>query len=588
MTQTKGTHFIRHLMATYLKPFKKGIIGAWGLLLLNILMQLPMPLLTMYLIDHVVAHKKTAILNILCVGLLLFLFIQACASFIQRKLVIKIQNKVVTAIRAEMYKKLINTTLRYFETFKTGDLITRITSDVGKVQGLLADTIITFITDSLSLIVGIVVLMFLHWKLALLSMAIVPLYLVSITFFSGRIRRISVWMQSALSDLTGNLFESFLGIYFVKAFGTEKTETQQTNATLARVEETRIKSEAISAVSNISTSLISNLGRFVLLWYGLSEIINGHLTIGAFLAFNSFLKYIYDPSRSLMELNTTIQQSMASLDRIEQVMNQADQAREIDGTISLPHIKGNVRFDKVDFSYNSERGAVLHDISFEVAPGSMVAIVGPNGAGKTTLINLLLRLYTPNSGTIQIDGVDLPAITNESLRPQFGFVPQDIYLLSQTIAYNIAYGSSGKTGTDIVAASQKAAAHEFISQLPQAYQTVVGERGNRYNFSGGEKQRLSIARAFLKDPRILIFDEATSSVDNESSYFIQKAMRELMRGRTSFVIAHRLSTVVNADLILVMDKGRLVQQGTHHSLMEEGGIYKNLYEKEFLKEDLCN
>ncbi len=544
-----------------------------------------MPLLTMYLIDNVVASKNIKLLNLLCIGLFLFLFIQLSTSFLQRKITIKIQNKIVTNIRSSICKDLLKTSLKYFDRIKIGDLITRITSDVGKLQGLLANTIVSFLTDGLTLIVGVFVLLFLHWKLALISMAVVPLYLVSIKYFSKRVRKQSSFVQKELSTLTSALFESFLSIYFVKSFGTEDVESERIDNSLERTYKVRTKSETLNAFAGIIAGYISAVGRFILIWYGLSEVIHGNLTIGGFLAFNSFLRYIYDPSKNLMNLNMSIQQSIVSLDRVYELSNDADKLREKDGIKEIKDIKGGVVFRDVSFSYNTDRGMVLQDINLKVEPSTVVAIVGPNGAGKTTLINLILRIYNPNKGVIEIDGNDITTIKGHSLRSQIGFVPQDIYLLSNTVAYNIAYGNPPKTEEEVTEAAKMAEAHDFIMKLPDGYKTIVGEKGIRHDFSGGEKQRLSIARAFLKNPKMLIFDEAASSIDNESSYSIRKAMTKLMKNRTSFIIAHRLSTVLSADLIIVLDKGRIVQSGTHKSLMGEDGLYRRLYEKEFIKEE---
>jgi len=504
--------------------------------------------------------------------------------YLQRNLIINIQGKAVTKVRADLSKKLLYSSLAYFGKLKVGDVITRITSDTGKLEGLLANTIVSFLTDSLTLLTGIIVLLFLHWKLALLSIAIVPLFLICIKFFSNRLKNTSSELQKELSKLTSSLFEAFLSMSFVKAFGTETIESNRINDSLEGTLKAKIKAERLNAVSSISANFIGALGRFVLIWYGLSEIINGSLTIGAFLAFNSFLRYIYDPSKNLMNLNSTIQQSMASLERVTDISIEADSSREKDGDIELKSIKGEVSFKNVNFSYDTDRGLVLKNINFDIAPSSTVAIVGTNGSGKTTLINLLLRLYQPNSGIITIDNINIESITAKSLKSQIGFVPQDMYLLSNTIAYNINYGTDSKTIEEIIEAAKMAEAHDFINKLPSGYETVVGEKGISYNFSGGEKQRLAIARAFLKQPKILIFDEATSSIDNESVFAIRKAMKKLMINKTTFIIAHRLSTIINADKILVLHQGNLVQTGNHESLLNQDGLYRNLYEKEFIKE----
>ncbi|MGE5341901.1 MAG: ABC transporter ATP-binding protein [Candidatus Omnitrophota bacterium] len=568
----------------YLRPYKRNVAIAWGLLLLNILMQLPMPLITMYLIDHVVASKKLSTLHLLAIGLFLFLILQSITTFMQRSLIIKIQGKIVTQIRLDLCRNLLSAPLKYFNSAKVGDLITRITSDVAKLEGLLATTFVSFLTESLTLLVGIIILMFLHFKLAIVSLLIVPFYLFTIKFFRFRLKDASEAIQKELSGLASALFEGFLSIFFVRAFGTEKVELERMGTALDNTYKAKLKSDILNSLALVSADFIGSLGRFILIWYGLSEVIRGSLTVGGFLAFNSFLRYIYDPSRNLMNLNATIHQSAASLDRVNQLIEDTEKNEEKDGKIELTEIKGKLEFDGVSFGYNSERGAVLKNINFCVEPSQSIAIVGPNGAGKSTLINLILRLYHPDSGIIRLDDTNITHLKGQWLRSQIGFVPQDIYLLSNTLAYNISYGTPSTSLDDIMDAAKKADAHEFIMKLPDGYQTMVGERGTNYNFSGGEKQRISIARAFLKNPKILIFDEALSSIDNESSVAIQKALQELMQGKTSFIVAHRLSTVVNADQILVFDGGNLVQSGPHRALVEIDGLYKRLYEKEYFKE----
>lgn len=564
----------------YIKPFRRRILGTWLLLLANILMQLPMPLLTMYLIDHVVARKNIPLLNLLCLGLFVFLFLQTSVSFFQRNLTIKIQNKVVTAVRVDFYNTLIHAKLNFFDKTKVGDVVTRITSDVGKLQGLFAEIIVSFLTDSLTLLVGTSILIVLHWKLALCSVAIIPFYLLSIKKFSSKLRTSNSTLQNHFSHLASCLFESFLGIYFMKSFGTEELESHRTGKAFQDLYHSKTKADTLNALAGVIASYISAIGRFILIWYGLTEIIAGGLTIGEFLAFNSFLRYIYDPSKNLMNLNTKLQQSLASLDRVHRFYQEAQANLEKDGSIELHDIKGKVVFKNVNFSYCPDRGTVLNNICFQVEPSWVVAIVGPNGSGKTTLMNLLLRLYKPDSGVIEIDDVNLSDLKNSCLRTQVGFVPQDMYLVSESIKYNIAYGNSNRSEEEIIAAAKMAEAHDFIEKLPESYHTIVGERGNK-NLSGGEKQRLAIARSFLSRPKILIFDEATSSIDNESAFAIQKAMNILMKGKTTFVIAHRISTVIKSDLIIVLDKGRIVQTGNHRELIEQEGVYKILYEKEF-------
>lgn len=545
---------------------------------ISILLQLPMPLLTMYIIDNVLVEKNLTMLNWISLGLLSVILLKTVCSFMQSYLLLIFKERVLFDIQLKLFQHIERLSLNFFKSQKTGYLVSRIQSDTSEVHGLLANTILNFCKDSLTFMVGITLIFIIHWKLALASVTVLPFFVLSLTAFSERLRNLSKESRERYANVSRDLQESLSGIYVIQTYTREKYQARKILQSLRKSMKINIHSSTLSLIAGNIVSLIGSVGPLIVLWYGGSEIIRGNLTLGQFVAFNSFLSYLFAPTQRLVNLNFSVQQSLGAMERIFELLDLEPEIRESSKAQSLHDVQGRITFDHVSFSYNGI-DKVLNDICFSTNSGEIVAIVGYSGMGKSTLVNLIPRFYDPQEGRILLDGNDIRNVKLNSLRKQIGIVAQDTFLFSGTVKENIRYGNPRATDEEIIEAAKAANAHEFITQLPQSYFTEVGERGVK--LSGGEKQRISIARAILKNPRILILDEATSSLDSRSERLIQDALRNLMKGRTTLVIAHRISTVLLADWIIVLNDGRIVEQGRHDELYQKQGLYKKLFDEQF-------
>lgn len=559
----------------FLKPYwKKGVI-AFFFMLLAVSLQLPMPFLTKYLIDKVLVLKSFKILNIIGLVLVGVLFVRAASTFIESFLLTTFRGRVLFDIRLKLFEHIQKLSLSFFRKKETGYLMSRVSGDVNAVQGLLADTLVSFGQNTLTFIAGIACTLYIHPKLAIICFGILPLYLLSLQVFNKRIRRMSHDVRERYAMVQKDLQELLSAIFIIKAFTGEKRSTIRLLKSVKDAIRKEVRLDITAALASISSVIISSAGPIVLIWYGCGEIIRGNLTVGGLIAFNSFIRYLFGPARALFNLNIGIQRSLAACERVFEIM---DIAPEREGKNDIKVKEGKVVFENASFSYDGEE-RVLKNISFEVNPGELVAIVGRSGVGKTTLVSLIPRFYEPEEGKILIDGEDIKDANLKKLRKNIGIVAQETFLFSGTIKENIRFGNPDANDREIEEAARLAYCNEFIKTLPGGYETKVGERG--VNLSGGERQRISIARAILKNPKILILDEATSNLDSESEKKIQKALEPLMKKRTTFVIAHRLSTIINADRILVLHDGKIVEVGTHKELYKENGVYKKLYDEQF-------
>lgn len=559
----------------FLKPYwKKGVI-AFLFMLLAVSLQLPMPFLTKYLIDKVLVLKSFKILNIIGLVLVGVLFVRAASIFIESFLLTTFRGRVLFDIRLKLFEHIQKFSLSFFHKKETGYLMSRVSGDVNAVQGLLADTLVSFGQNTLTFIAGIACTIYIHPKLAIICFGILPLYLLSLQVFNKRIRRMSHDVRERYAMVQKDLQELFSAIFIIKAFTGEKRATIRLLKSVKDAIRKEVRLDITAALASISSVIISSAGPIVLIWYGCGEIIRGSLTVGGLIAFNSFIRYLFGPARAIFNLNIGIQRSLAACERVFEIM---DIAPEREGKNDIKVKEGKVVFENASFSYDGEE-RVLKNISFEVNPGELVAIVGRSGVGKTTLVSLIPRFYEPEEGKILIDGEDIKDANLKKLRKNIGIVAQETFLFSDTIKENIRFGNPDANDREIEEAARLAYCDEFIKTLPGGYETKVGERG--VNLSGGERQRISIARAILKNPKILILDEATSNLDSESEKKIQKALEPLMKKRTTFVIAHRLSTIINADRILVLHDGKIVEVGTHKELYKENGVYKKLYDEQF-------
>ncbi|MBX3722017.1 MAG: ABC transporter ATP-binding protein [Turneriella sp.] len=485
----------------------------------------------------------------------------------------------VTDIRRDLYHRMIRLPLSYFVREKTGVLMSRIINDVTTLSEATSTELRTSINNLFLIVTHILILIMINGKLLLITAIGVPLVLIPISYFSGRIRGITRDEQTRLADLNGHLQEVISGVRVIRAFGMERYEAgrfETINMNLYRQNFLyRITHQLGPALVELTTSFIV-VGLIV---YGGSLIIDGEMTSGSFFTFLFTLIMLLSPIKQMASWYNLVQRSVASGGRIFEIIDMESEIRETPNPVALPTLKKEIEFSNVAFNYPNAEKTVLQDISFKVKIGSTVALVGHSGAGKSTMADLLLRFYDPTNGKILFDGTDVRDVRVNALRDKVGMVTQDIFLFNGTVRENICYGRSDVAESDVIKAAQMAYADEFIQALPLQYETVVGERG--LMLSGGQRQRLSIARALLKNPEVLVLDEATSALDTQSERLVQRALEKLMKNRTTFVIAHRLSTIYSADLILVLDQGRIVERGTHAALLRKRGHYKKLFDMQF-------
>ena len=529
------------------------------------------------MIDRVLAEKDMAMLNIISVSIVVVFAIRGFFYYWQSYLVSYIGQRVVVDVREVMFRKFQRMPMAYFDKHQTGETMSYLTNDVGAIQSALVDNLIEMFTESSVLIGSIAMMLYLDWKLTLLTLITVPLVGSAMRIFGRKIKSSSRVIQEKLADITSLLQESISSIRVVKSFVREKYEIDRFRvenelnfkATMKNVQQTSLLTPTVEFLAAVAVTLI--------VWFGGYEVVNGIMSAGALVAFLTYAVNLANPVKRLSRIYGKLQKAMAAIDRIFGVLDLKETVNDKPNAIEI-EVKGNVSVENVTFSYDGVHNA-LENVSLEVKSGQMIAFVGPSGAGKSTIANLIPRFYDVNAGAIKIDGFDIRDVKIDSLREQIGIVPQETLLFSTTVMENIRYGRLEATDDEVIAAAKAANADKFIRDLPEGYQTKIGERG--LNLSGGQRQRMAIARAMLKNPQILILDEATSALDTESEKIVQSALDELMKGRTSFVIAHRLSTIFGADKIFVIDKGKICESGTHKELLERGGVYSNLYNIQF-------
>lgn len=565
-------------LLTYVRPYIGRMIFGLVCMIIAAAAYLVVPWLIKNVVDKVLAEKNMYMLNLVVISILVVFLVRGFATYGQTYTMSYIGQRVIIDIREAMFKHLQRLDQAYYDRRKTGVIMSNLTNDVAALQSAIVDNLVSFITEGVTLIGSLVSMLYLDWKLTLVTLVIVPVVLGIINIFGKRLRIAGHDVQGRIADITSLLQETISGARVVRSFAREGYEVQRFER------ENQRNFRAVMRATKL-TSLLSPLVEFsaaiavtVILWYGGYSVVTGAITAGSLIAFLIYAINLSNPVKRLSQVYGNIQKAMAAGDRVFAILDTKPEVVEKTNAIVLPEVDGRVRFDHVSFSYDGEKKA-LDDFSLDIPAGRVVAIVGPSGAGKTTIANLLPRFYDATEGAITVDGIDVRDVTFQSLREQIGVVPQETMLFNATIKDNILYGRLDGTDEEVYAAAKAANALEFIERLPEGMDTLVGERGS--SLSGGQRQRIAIARAILKNPKILILDEATSALDTESEKLVQEALERLMQGRTAFVIAHRLSTIKNADQIVVLREGKLVESGTHDELVAAGGLYQHLYSVQF-------
>jgi len=565
-------------MARLLAPFLRPLSLAALLLLLSSLLTLALPWAIRWLVDTVFVNRDLSQLNRIAVALLGLFVLQMGLSVGNTYLLARIGQRLIADLRLSIHERVQNLPLRFFAERRTGEIVSRVSSDVTIVQTALTDTPISFLGQVVTLVGGLTLMVVMNSRLTLLILALIPPLILIGMLFGRRLERLSTAVQDRLADSTVALEEMLSGIRVVKSFAREKYEAERFQRHVESAFATAMSRARVRAVFVPLISFAGFGALTFLLWYGGRQVILGTLTPGELVAFLVYMMMVAGPMASFAGLYAQMREALGAGRRVFELLDTPAEPLDAPGAIQPGRLRGEVRFLDVSFGYEGVR-PVLQDISLAVEPGEVMAVVGPSGVGKTTLVNLIPRFYDPTAGRIEIDGQDIRRLDLRGLRQQIGLVPQETFLFGGTVGENIAYGRPGASQAEIVAAAQAANADEFVAGFPDGYQTVVGEKGAK--LSMGQRQRLTIARVLLKDPRILVLDEATSSLDTESERLVQEALERLMHGRTTFVIAHRLTTIQRADRIIALQDGRIVEQGPHEELVKRGGLYQHLWALQF-------
>ncbi|MEA1964960.1 MAG: ABC transporter ATP-binding protein [Candidatus Aerophobetes bacterium] len=530
------------------------------------------------LIDKVIIEKNLFLLNLVALGIVAAIAIKGVFYYLQTYLSSFIGYKVVTDMRNQIFQHLQKLSLSFYKKRRTGEIMSRVVDDVNVLQEVIANRMIRLFLNFLIMVGVLAFLFYIDWKLSLCVLAVFPFLLFTINRIGSRVKKFSTSVQAKMADVSSILQETIGGIEVIKSFATEDQE-------IKKFEEQNIinlrlgmkRAQQVAMLPPI-VEILTTLGLVVILWYGAREVIGGVLSIGELVAFLGYVGLAVNPLNQISRNYSHYERGLASAARIFEILDIEPEIKELPSAVEMLPVKGYIKFEDVSFSYN-DKELVLENINLDLRPGERIALVGPSGVGKTTLVSLIPRFYDPTSGKVAVDGQEIRKVKLTSLREQIGIVPQETILFGGSIRDNIAYSKMEATNEEIVEAAKKANAHDFISSLPDGYETQVGERGVK--LSGGERQRIAIARAILRDPRILILDEATSAVDAEAEVLIQEALEKLMRNKTTIIIAHRLSTILGADKIVVLKGGKVEEVGSHEGLMAKNGLYARLYENQF-------
>jgi ATP-binding cassette, subfamily B, bacterial MsbA len=569
--------FIR--LIRYLKPYRMRLVAAFVCSGLVAAFSGAYAWLVKPVLDEIFINKNERLLFALPLALFAVSVLKSAFSYGQNYLMNYVGNQVITDIRQELFGKLIRLPVKYHDANTSGRLVSRVVNDVTLMANAIAGVLKDVFQQGLTFLAMLGVIFYQNWRLGGLSVIVIPLAVFTMIRMGKRLRALAASGQERMGDMASTLQETLSGIRMVKAYGREDAEAERFRESNKAFLNTTMKAIQVSSLGSSHMEVIGVVGVAAIIWYGGSLVIHGEMTPGAFFSFLTAMFMAFTPIRRLSGSNNTIQQALAAAERVFSVIDLETEQQTDRGRVVMPPIRQSVTYEDVTFLYEGQTVPALVDIDLVIRAGEMVAVVGSSGSGKTTLANLLPRFYDPTAGRLLIDGIDIQSFTLASLRAQIGIVSQEVVLFDDTVLNNIAFGKQHAKEAAIVQAAKLAYAHEFVERLPQGYRTMVGEKGVK--LSGGERQRLAIARAILRDPPLLILDEATSALDTESERVVQLALSNLMEHRTTLVIAHRLSTIQRADRIVVMDRGAIVEMGTHDELLIRGGHYKRLHAMQF-------
>jgi ATP-binding cassette, subfamily B, bacterial MsbA len=566
-------------LVRYLKPYRVRLVAAFVCSGLVAGFSGAYAWLVKPVLDEIFINKNETLLLVLPLALFAVSVLKSAFSYGQNYLMNYVGNQVITDIRQELFGKLVRLPVTYHDANTSGRLVSRVVNDVTLMANAIAGVLKDVFQQGLTFLAMLGVIFYQNWRLGALSIIIIPLAVVTMLRVGKRLRTLGASGQERMGDMASTLQETLSGIRMVKAYGREEAEAERFKQSNKEFLNTTMKAIQVSSLGSSHMEVIGVVGVAAIIWYGGSLVISGEMTPGAFFSFLTAMFMVFTPIRRLSGSNNTIQQALSAAERVFSVIDLRTEQENDRGRMAMPPITRSVVYQDVTFFYEGQTVPALSDIDLVIQAGEMVALVGSSGSGKTTLANLLPRFYEPTAGRVLIDGVDIQSLTLASLRAQIGIVSQDVVLFDDTVLNNIAFGRQGANEADIIQAAKSAYAHDFIERLPQGYRTMVGERGVK--LSGGERQRLAIARAILRDPPLLILDEATSALDTESERVVQLALSNLMEHRTTLVIAHRLSTIQRADRIIVLNRGTIVEMGTHDELLLRDGHYKRLHAMQF-------